>query len=237
MNIVFEVSWRTQTMTGRLEIISEVGLFCRAWLFFSVHISADSCTLNFLYVISKLSCNWSTWVRIVNISSTTTTNNNNNCQRHLPQQLQNQLAQVCCTPIAVVGIYNFPCRTSHPKLLTNHCCLVSIFARKFTLVTDSQAMFDIVFSYSTLTELVISDLHIHLECILSHSIFCYKCILWSALNIWNEFPTNEISCCRLFGFGNVRYCFLTSNRLIVTELTVVRGLRLICWSCCKLQLR
>ena len=43
-------------MTGRLEIISDVGLFCRALLFFSVHISADSCTLNLLYVISKLSC-------------------------------------------------------------------------------------------------------------------------------------------------------------------------------------
>ena len=28
----------------------------RAWLFFSVHISAESCTLNLLYVISKLSC-------------------------------------------------------------------------------------------------------------------------------------------------------------------------------------
>ena len=56
MNIVFEVSWRTQTMTRSLEIISDVGLFCRAWLFFSVHISADSCTLNLLYVISKLSC-------------------------------------------------------------------------------------------------------------------------------------------------------------------------------------
>ena len=52
VNIVFEVSWRTQTMTGRLEIISDVGLFCRAWLFFSVHISADSCTLNLLYVIN-----------------------------------------------------------------------------------------------------------------------------------------------------------------------------------------
>ena len=56
VNIVFEVSWRTQAMTRRLEIISDVGLFCRAWLFFSVHISADSCTLNLLYVISKLSC-------------------------------------------------------------------------------------------------------------------------------------------------------------------------------------
>ena len=56
VNIVFEVSWRTQTMTRRLEIISDVGLFCRAWLFFSVHISADSCTINLLYVISKLSC-------------------------------------------------------------------------------------------------------------------------------------------------------------------------------------
>ena len=56
VNIVFEVSWRTQTMTRRLEIISDVGLFCSAWLFFSVHISADSCTLNLLYVISKLQC-------------------------------------------------------------------------------------------------------------------------------------------------------------------------------------
>ena len=56
MNIVFEVSWRTQTMTRRLEIMNDVGLFCRAWLFFSVHISADSCTLNLFYVISKLSC-------------------------------------------------------------------------------------------------------------------------------------------------------------------------------------
>ena len=56
VNIVFEVSWRTQTMTRRLEIISDVGLFWRAWLFFSVHISADSCMLNLLYVISKLSC-------------------------------------------------------------------------------------------------------------------------------------------------------------------------------------
>ena len=31
-------------------------------------------------------------------------------------------------------------------------------------------------------------------------------------------------------------CFVF-NSDIVTELTVVRGLRLICWSCCKLQLR
>ena len=67
VNIVFEVSWRTQTMTRRLEFLSDVVLFRlsdgayllveqRAWLFFSVHISTESCTLNLLYVISKLSC-------------------------------------------------------------------------------------------------------------------------------------------------------------------------------------
>ena len=54
VNIVFEVSWWTQTMKRCLEIICNVGLFYRAWLFFSVHISADSCTLNLLYDISKL---------------------------------------------------------------------------------------------------------------------------------------------------------------------------------------
>ena len=44
-------------MTRRLEIISDVGFFfCVHDCFFSVHISADSCTLNLLYVISKLSC-------------------------------------------------------------------------------------------------------------------------------------------------------------------------------------
>ena len=43
-------------MTRRLEIIGDVELFCRASLFFSMHISADSCTLNLLYVISKLRC-------------------------------------------------------------------------------------------------------------------------------------------------------------------------------------
>ena len=67
VNIVFEVSWQTQTMTRRFEFLSDVVLFClsdgayllveqRAWLFFSVHISAESYTLNLLYVISKLSC-------------------------------------------------------------------------------------------------------------------------------------------------------------------------------------
>ena len=44
-------------MTGRLEIISDVGgVVLPCMTVFSVHISADSCTLNLLYVISKLSC-------------------------------------------------------------------------------------------------------------------------------------------------------------------------------------
>ena len=36
--------------------IKRRGFFLRAWLFFSVHISVESCTLNLLYGISKLPC-------------------------------------------------------------------------------------------------------------------------------------------------------------------------------------
>ena len=55
--LVTKLSWRTQTMQTHLEDHKRLGFFydC-AWLFFAVHISAESCTVNLLYGISKLLC-------------------------------------------------------------------------------------------------------------------------------------------------------------------------------------
>ena len=55
-NIVFGVSWRTQTMTRRLEDHKRRGGCFAVHDFFTVHISAESCTINLLYVISKSLC-------------------------------------------------------------------------------------------------------------------------------------------------------------------------------------
>ena len=55
--LVTKLSWRTQTMQTHLEDHKRLGFF--SWLcmtVFTVHISAESCTVNLLYGISKLLC-------------------------------------------------------------------------------------------------------------------------------------------------------------------------------------
>ena len=55
--LVTKLSWWAQTVQTDLEDYKRLGDFhdC-AWVFFTVHISAESCTVNLLYGISKLLC-------------------------------------------------------------------------------------------------------------------------------------------------------------------------------------